>query len=121
MFINTQQKYKMRTLPSYLLHPEQHHSLFGHVFGKHLKAEQHVGGRHHVQGMGRQEEALETVLPDLRGEEPAQVCHQVSLMIPVQPVHSNQRPPLLVVALNLSGFYSIFEQTRFILQIVEYY
>lgn len=51
----------------YLLHSEQYDSLFGHVFGKHLKAEQHVGGRDRVQGMGWQEHALEAVLPNLRG------------------------------------------------------
>lgn len=35
-------KCKIRSCFYYLLHSEQYHSLFGHVFGKHLKAEQHV-------------------------------------------------------------------------------
>lgn len=50
----------------YLLHSEQHHSLFGNVFGKHLKAKQHVRGGHCVQGMGRQEHALKAVFCHLR-------------------------------------------------------
>lgn len=53
----------------YLLHSEQHHPLFGHVFRKHLEAEQHVRGGHGVQRVGRQEHALEAVLPHLMEEE----------------------------------------------------
>ena len=54
----------------YLLHSEQYHSLFCQVFGEHLKAKQHVRGGHRVQGVGRQEHALEAVLPHLRGVKP---------------------------------------------------
>lgn len=50
----------------YLLHFKQHHLLFGHVFGKHLEAEQHVRGGHRVQGVGGQEHTLEAVLPHLK-------------------------------------------------------
>lgn len=52
----------------YLLDVEQQHSLLGQIFGKNLEAEQHVGGGDRVQGVGRQEHALEAVLPHLRGE-----------------------------------------------------
>lgn len=50
----------------YLLHSEQYYSLLSQVFGKHLKAEQHVRGGHSVQGMGWQEHALKAILSHLR-------------------------------------------------------
>lgn len=45
--------------------PKQHHFLLSQLFGQHLEAEEHVGGRNSIKGMRRKEYPMETIFHHL--------------------------------------------------------
>lgn len=78
---NTLPEKSNQNMLDYLLDVEQQHSLLGQIFGKNLEAEQHVGGGDRVQGVGRQEHALEAVLPHLRENPTFSLIYNTSVTV----------------------------------------